>query len=124
MQLGSEDKGQEPQEPERFKNHKTPERFKDSYQEEASGSFSEVKLLKHGILLGDLWAERLGGKGSPLHSSSQHSGTQLRLDLAPKHVQLVLPSTSQVVWLQVGSYLASNNKMLSHKHWGFSFLLV
>lgn len=35
-----------------------PERFKDLYQEEASGSFPEDKLLQHRILLGDLWVER------------------------------------------------------------------
>lgn len=102
----------------------TPERFKDSYQEEASGSFSEDKLLKHRILLGDLWAERHWKEKAP-HSITlaSVSGTQLGLERAPKHVQLVLPSTSQVVWLRLSSYLVANNKCFPTSTGAFLFFL-
>lgn len=86
----------------------TPERFKDLYQEEASGSFPEDKLLKHRILLGDLWVERHWEENA-LHSTTldQHLRNSVEIELAPKQVQLVLPSTSQVVWLHLVSYLPS-----------------
>jgi hypothetical protein len=63
----------------------TPERFKDLYQEEASGSFPEDKLLKHRILLGDLWVERHWEENA-LHSTTldQHLRNSVEIRACPQ----------------------------------------